>query len=107
MSVYTTTVEFPFRPDGLVFAPGSQATTTVVMTGPPGPPGPPGNPSANWPFTINSRNGAGKITSITYHTDDGDVTTTYTYGPFGVATETTGSTTITFDYVDGKLSGAH
>lgn len=67
-----------------------------------------GGSAAAVPFTVDSRDGDGKITSITYHTGGGDVTTTYTYGLFGVASETTDGTTITFDRdSDGKLTGAH
>ncbi|MGN7250036.1 hypothetical protein [Arthrobacter sp. SAFR-014] len=62
---------------------------------------------ASAPFTINTTDSSGNPTSITYHVAGGDVTTTYTYGANGVATETTAGQTITYTYDgSGNLTGA-
>jgi len=62
---------------------------------------------ASAPFTINSTDSSGNPTSITYHVTGGDVTTTYTYGANGVATETTSGQTVTYTYDgSGNLTGA-
>lgn len=62
---------------------------------------------ASAPFTINSADANGNPTSITYHLAGGDLTTTYTYGTNGIATETTAGQTITYTYdAAGNMTGA-